>query len=247
MMIPYLAILIVWLYCVPSMPAMARQPLFEAFKPIIVLDPGHGGVEIGARGADGTEEKTVALALAKLIATEFQQNYRVKLTRTDDYQVDLANRTALANHLKAAVFISLHTGGSLVYSSAGPKIYYHEIIPEPVFNWSQNLGLQGGKNRDATPWDSVQNNYLMSSRVLAQMVGASMSNLSYFKNIALQGAPLVVLQGAQMPAILIEIGYLTNPTEESNLGKERYLKDIAAKISLGIKNFLTRKDKMNIQ
>ena len=246
-MVHIIGILMVWLLGAPSMPTMAGEQLFDAYKRIIVLDPGHGGLEIGARGAGGTEEKTVALALARLISAELQRDYKVKLTRSDDYHVDLANRAALANHLKAAVFISLHTGGSSVYSTAGPKIYYHQIATEPVSERSQSMDMQVDNKNDATLWESVQTRHLENSRVLARMVSSYLSNLNYFKDVAVQGAPLAVLQGAQMPAIMIEIGYLTNPTEESNLSNDRYLKDIAKEISLGIENFLSRMDKMNNQ
>ncbi len=245
--IPIFGIFIVWLLGAPSMPTIAGEPLFDAYKRIIVLDPGHGGLEIGARGTGGTEEKTVVLALARLISAELRRDYKVKLTRTDDYHVDLANRTALANHLKAAVFVSLHTGGSLVYSTAGSKVYYHQIVLEYVPDRGQDPDLKGSNNQDATPWDSVQTMYLESSRILARIVSSRLNNLHHLKNISLQGAPLVVLQGAQMPAILVEIGYLTNPSEESNLRNNRYLKDIAIEISRGIEDFLSQTEKMNNQ
>ena len=245
--IPIFGIFIVWLLGAPSMPTIAGEPLFDAYKRIIVLDPGHGGLEIGARGTGGTEEKTVVLALARLISAELRRDYKVKLTRTDDYHVDLANRTALANHLKAAVFVSLHTGGSLVYSTAGSKVYYHQIVLEYVPDRDQDLDLKGSNNQDATPWDGVQTMYLESSRILARIVSSRLNNLHHLKNISLQGAPLVVLQGAQMPAILVEIGYLTNPSEESNLRNNRYLKDIAIEISRGIEDFLSQTEKMNNQ
>ena len=246
-MLQTLGILLVCLSGTAAIPAVDGPPLFDAYRRIIVLDPGHGGHEIGARGADGTEEKAVALALAKLIAAELQRDYKVKLTRTDDYQVDLANRTALANHLKADVFVSLHTGGSFVYSTAGPKIYYHQIASEPFLSRGQNPALQGGDNHVQTPWDRVQTKYLESSRVLARMVSSRLGNLNYFKDIPLQGAPLVVLQAANMPAILIEIGYLTNPAEENILRNDRVLKDMAAEIGRGIEDFLSQKDKINGQ
>jgi N-acetylmuramoyl-L-alanine amidase len=66
------------------------------------------------------------------------------------------------------------------------------------------------------------------------------------KNIRIQGAPLTVLQGAQMPAILIEVGYLTNPADEKNLRNNRFLTDVAAQISRGIEDFLSRTDRMVI-
>jgi N-acetylmuramoyl-L-alanine amidase len=166
-MVPIFGILILYFLSSGAIPVFAKQPLFDAYRRIIVLDPGHGGREFGARGADGTSEKAVALELAKLIDAELQQEYKVTLTRTDDYHVVLDNRTALANHL-----------GSM--------------------------------------------NSIPKGRI--------------------QGTPLAVLQGAHMPAILIEVGYLTNPAEEKNLRNDRFLADLAAEISRGIEDFLSRTD-----
>ena len=81
--------------------AIARQPLFDAFKSIIVIDPGHGGQDFGAKGPDGALEKTITLELARLIVSELEPEFKVVLTRTDDYGLDLDNRTSMANHLQA--------------------------------------------------------------------------------------------------------------------------------------------------
>jgi N-acetylmuramoyl-L-alanine amidase len=239
---PILGILILCFLSTGSIPAVAKQPLFDAYRRIIVLDPGHGGRESGARGADGTAEKSVALELARLIAGELQRDYKVTLTRTDDYHVDLDNRTALANHLKADIFVSLHTGGSFVYSTAGPIIYYYQNASKPSSNRGENPVLQGENKNTSIPWDRVQSSYLERSRILAGMISSRLSTMNTIKNIRIQGAPLAVLQGAHMPAILIEAGYLTNPAEEKNLRNNRFLADVAAEISRGIEDFLSRTD-----
>jgi N-acetylmuramoyl-L-alanine amidase len=240
--VPILGILILCFLSTGSIPAVAKQPLFDAYRRIIVLDPGHGGRESGARGANGTAEKSVALELARLIAGELQRAYKVTLTRTDDYQVDLDNRTALANHLKADVFVSLHTGGSFVYSTAGPIIYYYQNASISSSSRGENPVLQGENKNTPIPWGRVQNSYLERSRILADMISSRLSTMNSIKNIRVQGAPLAVLQGAHMPAILIEAGYLTNPAEEKNLRNNRFLADLSAEISRGIEDFLSRTD-----
>jgi N-acetylmuramoyl-L-alanine amidase len=242
-----LGVLILCLFSSGGLPAVAKQPLFEAYKRIIVIDPGHGGRESGTRGADGTTEKAVVLKLAQLIAAELQQDYKVTLTRTDDYHVGLDHRTALANHLKADLFVSLHTGGSFVYSSAGPIIYYHQNASKLASNREANSALPDEGENIPIPWDRVQDSYTEKSRILAQMVSSRLSTLNSIKNIRIQGAPLAVLQGANMPAILIEAGYLTNPAEEKNLRNHRFLTDLAAEISKGIEDFLSRTDQMKNQ
>jgi N-acetylmuramoyl-L-alanine amidase len=245
--LPILGILILYFLSTAAIPAVAKQPLFDAYRRIIVLDPGHGGRESGALGADGTAEKAVALELAQLIGAELQRDYKVMLTRTDDYHVDLDNRTALANHLKADVFVSLHTGGSFVYGTAGTIIYYYQNVAESLAIIEGSRGAQGNDTNRPIEWHRVQNSYRESSRILARMISSRLNTLKSIKNIRIQGAPLSVLQGAHMPAILIEAGYLTNPVEEKNLRNNRFLAELTAKISKGIEDFLSRTDQMNNQ
>ena len=245
--VPILGILIVWFLVSGAIPADAKQPLFDAYRRIIVLDPGHGGREIGARGADGTLEKAVAMELAQLIAAELQRDYKVTLTRTDDYYVDLDNRTALANHLKADLFVSLHTGGSFVYGTAGPIVYYYQNASKSSSTRAENPTLRGENNNMPIPWDRLQDRYREKSRILAGMIRSRLSTMNSIENSRVQGAPLAVLQGAHMPAILIEVGYLTNPAEEKNLRNNRFLMNVAAEISKGIEDFLSQTDQMNDQ
>ena len=236
-----MGILIVWLLGSGVIPADAKQPLFDAYRRMIVLDPGHGGHEIGARGAEGTLEKAVAMELAQLIAAQLQRDYKVTLTRTDDYHVDLDNRTALANHLKADLFVSLHTGGSFVYGTAGLIVYYYQNASK--FSSTRENPTLGGENKSTPiPWDRLQDKYREKSRILAGMIRSRLSTVNSIENSRVQGAPLAVLQGAQMPAILIEAGYLTNPAEEKNLRNNRFLADLSAEITRGIEDFLSRTD-----
>ena len=240
--VPSLVILILCILNTGTMPAFAKQPLFDAYKRIIVLDPGHGGRDIGARGADGTAEKVVALDLARFIDAELKRDYKVTLTRSDDYYVELDNRTALANHLKADVFVSLHTGGSFVYSTSGTIIYYYQKASKSTLTLKESPALQYESENVPIPWERSQRSYRGDSRILAQTISSRLSQMNSIKNIRVQGAPLAVLQGAHMPAILIEAGYLTNPSEEKNLRNNRYLMNLAAEISRAIDDFLSRTD-----
>jgi N-acetylmuramoyl-L-alanine amidase len=240
--VPIFGLVILWSLIVGAIPAGAKQTLFDAYRRIIVLDPGHGGREIGARGADGTVEKAVVMELAQLIAAELQGDYKVTLTRTDDYQVDLDNRTALANHLKADVFVSLHTGGSFVYGAAGPTVYYYQKASSSSSTRGESPALPGENNNRPIPWEHLQDRYREKSRILARLIRSRLSEMNSILNSRVQGAPLAVLKGAHMPAILIEVGYLTNPAEEKNLRNKRFLMDVAAEISKGIEDFLSGTD-----
>jgi len=219
---------------------LAKQPLFEAYKRVIAIDPGHGGDESGARGSNGTTEKAVSLSLARILATELQREYRVILTRTDDIQLDLDNRAALANHHKADLFISIHTGGSFVHSTSGISIYYYRDYTEDPGKRSEDDSKTPSQGQDKSIpilWDQVQNRYLEKSRILARLINTRLNDASIGKQSSVQGAPLLLLQGANMPAILIEIGYLSNPAEEKQLTDQRFLTDLAQEISRGIDEY----------
>ena len=223
--------------------ATSKEPLSGPYERVIVLDPGHGGREYGARGPDGASEKEVTLELARLIAAQLERDYKVVLTRTDDYHVDLDIRTAVANQLKADVFISLHTGGSYVYSTTGTIIYYYQNVAESSSLQAENTVVQGNDTNRPIEWRRIQDSYLKKSQTLARLINKRLNNLDFIQKSGIQGAPLVVLQGADMPAILIEAGYLTNPAEEKQLRDNRFLADMAAEISKGIEDFLIQTDR----
>ena len=219
--------------------ASARQPLFDAFKSIIVIDPGHGGQDFGAKGPDGTLEKTVTLELARLIASELEPEFKVVLTRTDDYGVDLDNRTSMANHLKADIFISIHTGGSFVHSTTGTSIYYYQDFSQPDSGHNQPSSPADRTRNEPIFWKNVQISHLSKSRALARTIDEHLKGIPAIQS-RIEGSPLVVLQGAAMPAILIEVGYLTNPAEEKNLRDHRFLMDFAKQIRMGIEDFFSQ-------
>ena len=105
--------------------AATKKPLFmyHSFPETSLLD---GGRDIGAQGTGGSLEKDVVLSLAQRIESELKSKYKVTLTRTGDYRLDIPRRTDVANHLNADVFISIHTGGSFQHDAAGILIYYFQ-------------------------------------------------------------------------------------------------------------------------
>jgi len=234
-----IALLAALLFSSTPKQTLAKQSLFESYKRIVVLDPGHGGQETGARGPDGTLEKSVTLALARLIAVELEPDLKVVLTRTDDYLVELDNRTSLANHLNADIFISIHTGASFVHKIAGTSLYYYQNFSESDPRAEQNQLPAGRKNNSGVRWQTVQNIYTDKSRKLAEIIQARLNHRASNPS-RIEGAPLAVLQGAAMPAIVIEIGYLTNPATEKSLQEQRFLMDLAEQISLGITDFFSQ-------
>ena len=108
------------------LPVSAQSPLLFPGQTLrIALDPGHGGNAPGARGPTGLLEKDVCLALARNLALRLESNYTVILTRSDDYQVELQQRAAIANQADADMLISLHTGAGYVHATRGIAIFYY--------------------------------------------------------------------------------------------------------------------------
>lgn len=212
---------------------------FSFQKKTIVLDPGHGGYDKGAKGPDGTFEKTVNMELAQVLAVELGKTYEVVLTRTDDYWVDILTRTAMANHLNADLFISIHTGGSFLHQANGISLYYYEKVSTPAFMPEAN-SMEGFKNSNLqASWSDIQNRHQKSSKDLAELLLNRINDPPSFKT-EIQGAPLMVLEGADMPAVLIEVGYITNPADEIKLNDINILSDISERIKNGIEDFFEK-------
>ena len=223
--------------------AATKKPFKWRTKKIVVIDPGHGGRDIGAQGTGGTLEKDVVLNLAQRIESEIKNKYKVTLTRTGDYRLDIPRRTDVANHLNADVFISIHTGGSFQHDAAGILIYYFQGTPSAFVATGRSFRETPADNGSQADWDKLQLKHVESSRLLARSLKDGIDSRVGFSRSKILAAPVLVLRGADMPAILIEIGYLTNPVEEKKLKDGRNLDDIARAIGNGIKDFFQRLDR----
>ncbi len=228
-------LLIIMSFLLSPHDVIANNSLFNDYNGIIMLDPGHGGNDHGVSGPKGTLEKNIALELANLIAAELKKNYKVEFTRTDDYNVQLDQRVAAANHVKADIFISLHTGGSFQHT---PKdiIIYHFIkplaVPDPV-----QLNLTNNEYDSLKSWQHIQIKHIKKSKTFSKIIINRLNAVPDLPQAHIKGAPLKILQSADMPAILIETGYLTNPKIESSLKDTDTLSKIAKAISLAINDF----------
>jgi N-acetylmuramoyl-L-alanine amidase len=216
----------------------------------IVLDPGHGGDDSGATGAKGTLEKDVTLALARRIkgALEARLGARILLTRDADAAVPLDARASLANNNKADLFVSIHASGSVRRSAAGAAVFYAGVErytadgQRLVESTGTLMPVFGGGTReiDIVPWDSAQLHYVAQSAVAAQLFEATLRQAVPMNLRALQQAPLRVLGGANMPAVLVEVGYLTNADQESQLRSGDFQGRLVQAIAEGIARFDTR-------
>ena len=221
--------------------ALAQKRVSIPYEGTIVLDPGHGGRDAGVRGPDGKLEKAVTLSLARRIAVGLNPNYRVVLTRTDDYRLGIADRTAVANHEKATLFVSLHVGGSFLHQATGMAVYYFAEAADQAQKALKAEPKPDASAEQAVPWDSVQQAHAAASLELAKLMQKEFSRHRNVLPLDLQGAPLMVLRGADMPAIMLEIGYLTNPVDEQMLSDAEKLKGLADIISAGINKYLETK------
>jgi N-acetylmuramoyl-L-alanine amidase len=213
----------------------------------IVIDPGHGGSETGAIGASGVLEKDVTLAIASKLASliRSRMSVRVVQTRSRDEQIDLTQRTALANEYGADLFVSIHLNAALRKGASGTETYFLSLEA------SDDLAQQAAEreNADATGaidptsdlklilWDLAHQQYLKDSSAFAEAVQDELSRATETVNRGVKQAPFRVLIGATMPAALVEVGFISNPNEEERLNRDDYQLLLAEAIYKGIERF----------
>ena len=206
----------------PDLPPSLAPP--ESAIQTIALDAGHGGADEGVAGAAGTKEKDLTLAVARRIkaAIEARLGIRVLLTRDDDRGLTLEERTAVANNNKADLFISLHANASLRPDAAGATIYYAAFESTAVSRPSSGVDRVptfSGAMRDIelVAWDLAQTHHLDQSMAFAAILEERLRDRVTLAAQPIDRAPLAVLESANMPAVLIEMGFLTNAEQEKQL------------------------------
>jgi N-acetylmuramoyl-L-alanine amidase len=231
-------------------PAPARAPVVTRRGPRpVVIDPGHGGDDVGAQSATGVTEKEVTLAVARRLARILESRGRaVRLTRDGDQSRALTDRTALANRLDATVFISLHANASTVASVAGAETYYMSLdgASDEAAAATAALENRAGSSADERSpldlilWDLAQAEVLNESSRLALSVQGRLNARLGLRDRGVKQAPFVVLTGATMPAILVEVGFLSNPTEAEQLTRPESQQQLAEAVAAGVEDFLGR-------
>jgi N-acetylmuramoyl-L-alanine amidase len=227
----------------PPQPAPPEPPPLLDLPPVgglrtIVLDPGHGGEDAGVRGLQGTLEKNVTLAVARRLkgALEARLGVRVILTRDGDQTIGLDERAAVANNNKADLFLSLHANASLRPGVAGAEVFYlgladyGEQAQKIARGGSESLPVVGGGNRDidVIVWELAQARHIDRSASLARIAEATLREHVPMSARALQQAPFRVLVGANMPAVLVEMGFLTNAQQERQLASDDFQNALTA-------------------
>jgi N-acetylmuramoyl-L-alanine amidase len=211
----------------PPDPAPPELPVFgppPGGIRTLTIDAGHGGDDPGARGGRGTVEKNVTLGVARRLkaAVEARLGIRVVMTRDDDRNVSANDRTALANNNKADLFISLHANASFRSAVAGAAVYvasFEDSAPAREALAPERLPAFGGGYRDIelVPWNLAQIRHRTRSSEMANLLAERFQDRVPLATRAVDHAPLRVLESANMPAVLIEMGYVSNPDQEKQL------------------------------
>ncbi len=225
--------------------------LVKKYSKTIVIDPGHGGKDSGAVGYNHLQEKRTVLAISLKLRDELKKRgYRVIMTRSSDRFIDLKNRTHFANKNKADLFISIHANaveGYKKYSVKGVETFYLS----PARSARAKRAAAKENKASLINMDSISKNTLLNflnrykinqSKKLAIDVQSNIlrdlrNKYSAVDDGAVRPAPFWVLVGAGMPAVLIETGYITNPTEAERLFNPFYQKLLAKGIADGIESY----------
>ena len=212
----------------------------------IMIDPGHGGRDPGASGPAGSAEKDATLALALELSRALQrEGYYVFMTRSSDSYVPLKRRAELSNLAAADIFVSLQADGWYSQSAGGFRVAYH--APTAV-RWrphgrSRGAGLryvegaEAGGNESGLEWEHVQDAFRDESRQLARSVHDRMAEDLAVSDRGVAARSLSVLSGCAMPAIMIEIGFISNGGDEERLADEEFRRDAARAIARGIVDY----------
>lgn len=231
-----------------SKPLSLAQQLGLGVKKI-VLDPGHGGKDPGAM-AFGLKEKDIVLDIAKRLSPLLKKELgcEVVLTRKDDTFISLEERTALANTNGADLFISLHLNAHTSAKVRGLETYYLNLTTN-----AEAMRVAARENATSTHQmselqdilsDIMKNSKIDESSRLAQQVHNSIlakaekKSFAEVKNLGVKQAPFYVLIGAQMPAILIELAFLTNERDVENLKNNVFVEMMAKEIVEGIRAYV---------
>lgn len=241
----------------PAPPAAApvetRTPPAKGIR-TIVIDPGHGGLEVGAKGKFGTLEKNITLGIGQKLKGVIEKNlaFHVELTRDKDIDVSLEDRAAMANNLRAELFISIHTNSSYRRNANGSETYFLSLnatdeearrlaylentsadIDRPIDNGNQDELMM-------ILWDMAQSAYIKQSQRLAEIIQDELNSLLGTKDRGIKQAPFKVLTGVACPAVLVEVAFISNPEEERELVREDFQQNVAQAIYRGLVRYIDR-------
>jgi N-acetylmuramoyl-L-alanine amidase len=219
-----------------------------------VIDAGHGGDDHGAEGPSGLREKDLVLDLAQRLARKLRaEGLAVELTRTGDVFVPLDVRTQVANASGADLFVSIHANASRARSVRGVETFF--ASPEASDEAAEALaraenaafGPAAAELSDGDPvlailGDLMAQEQLADSQDFARLAQRELAESAAARSRGVKQAPFVVLMGVRMPAVLIEVGFITNPGDERALRRSVDRDRIVAGLARAIAKFRARQD-----
>lgn len=224
---------------------------------VIVIDPGHGGKDTGALGRDGVKEKNIALAIAKQLTVRLNKNPSIKaiLTRRGDYFVSLMNRLKFARRHKADLFIAIHADAHFDRRAEGVSVYAlsEKGATSVAARWlaeRENHSELGAIDLNDLPdnsamvrsvlIDMAQTRTTQDSIRLGRHILTVLDTISTLHYAEVEQAPFLVLKSPDIPSILIETGFISNPREERRLQSVAYQDRVAAAIEQGVQVYLKK-------
>jgi N-acetylmuramoyl-L-alanine amidase len=215
---------------------------------VIAVDAGHGGIDPGATGPGGTHEKDVTLAIARALAAQIdaQPGMRAVLTRDRDEFLELRERIARAHAAHADMFISIHADSIHDRSISGASVYIlsvHGASSEAAHELAEGQNaadLVGGGMRfaaDPVVLDVVQQEFIGLSATAAERVVAALESVGEVRKAQVQRAGFVVLKSPDVPSMLIETAYISNPAEERHLRSPLQQERLADAICGGVRSY----------
>ncbi len=234
----------------PAAPAAPEGHAAPAAVHRVVIDPGHGGAEDGAKGPAGLLEKEVTLDISRRLAALLRADgFEVTLTREGDDDRDLRARTATGNAQRADLFISVHANASRFKVAKGAETYVLSreatddaarataAVENDAANVKETTAASGDDELPLILWDLAQVQYLQESTRLAGVIQSKLCAAFGFTDRGVRQAPFVVLRGAQCPAVLVELGFITNPDEEKLLSNPDHRRRLAEVLAEAIRQF----------
>ncbi len=200
---------------------------------IVTLDAGHGGAETGAEGEGCALEKDVVLSIARRFKSVLQERLgvRVILTRDGDRNLSLDERAAIANSNKSNLFLSIHADASPRRNARGSSVYFLSHTSEPA-----SPSSSGGGDLEFILWHMAQTSHLSQSSRLAEILQEELQTVTGTERVnrGIKQNSFRVLKGATMPAVLVEVGFISNPDEEKLLSSPAYQDRLAEALYRGV-------------
>ena len=215
----------------------------------IVIDAGHGGKDPGAVGYRGTKEKDIALDVAKRLEKKLSKNLNVKIvmTRDEDIFLRLSERTKIANENNGSLFISIHTNAAEDRRASGFETFLigpnkNEAAVRVAARENAVLELEGISGQKLTNEDLIkatiaQSAFASKSEQFASMVQGEIKKRVQSKDRGVKQAGFYVLMGASMPNVLVELGFISNPSEEKKLRSPQYRDQLATAIYRAVEQY----------